>query len=215
MPISQAIIDVTLEEEERPLALSLFTGEQMEETTPGDPRPGWFSRALGRIERLLPPEQRLREYEKLLEKGSLYEQTIRPVFQYARYVLLGELGEKATKGLGDWYFFTPGVRYLTDGYYGHLAERPDPDPLEVMVDFHDQLRARGIQLLVIPIPGKASVYPDFLVASATGPEVSANTERFRARLNKRGVVNLDLHLVSSARRGPPGMATRWMEIPCT
>ncbi len=206
VPLSQAIIDVTLEEEERPLVLSLF---QREEATPEQPPEGspqsWLSQLQGRVSGLLPPEEHLREFEKLLEQSSFYEQRLRPFFQYARYVAVGELGEKATKGLGSWYFFTPGVRYLTERYFDDLAAEEHHDPVEVIVDFRDQLRARGIQLLVIPIPGKASVYPDRLVAEAAPRlEVSAHTTRFRERLNKHGVEVFNLHQVFLEARGRPG-----------
>jgi hypothetical protein len=40
------------------------------------------------------------------------------------------------------------------------------DPLAAIVDFRDQLAARGIRLMVMPVPNKESIYPDRLTPRA-------------------------------------------------
>lgn len=42
------------------------------------------------------------------------------------------------------------------------------DPVAAIVDFRDQLAARGIRLLVMPVPNKESIYPDRLTSRAEG-----------------------------------------------
>lgn len=72
--------------------------------------------------------------------------------------------------VGDdgWLFFGPELRHLTVGpFWGAAAasvsRAPSPehaDPLPAILDFHAQLEAVGVELLVLPVPAKAVVYPD-------------------------------------------------------
>jgi hypothetical protein len=168
VPISQAVIDVKLEDEPKPFFLTLF------------------ERA--------PSEKNLRDFENNLEEGSFYEQRVRPVFQLARYYALRDLGEKALRGRGDhWYFYTPGVRYLTQPFYTELTKPPDDDPVATIADFQRQLAAKGIKLLVMPVPGKATVHPDRLLSGVRPrPEIAAHTRRVMDELRQQGVEVVDL-----------------------
>ena len=150
-----------------------------------------------------PTEKNLREFEDALEENSWVEELGRELFQVARYVAIGELGEKASEGEDGWFFYTPGLRYLREPYFRHPHSESfgQADPVEVIVDFAAQLEARGIELLVVPVPGKGSIYPDW----ATGgleldPEVYAHTTRLREELEERGVATLDLHAAFLAAR---------------
>lgn len=171
VPLSQAVIDVTAGGEPRPFFLTLFTRS--------------------------PSERNLRDFEDKLEQSSYYEQKVRPLFQLGRYHLLRELGEKALAGnQPGWYFFTPGMRYLVEPFYRDLVEPPKDDPVAVIQDLARQLGTRGIELLVMPVPGKASVHPERLVRGvAPGPGLDANTRRVLGELRRRGVAVIDLYRV--------------------
>lgn len=60
------------------------------------------------------------------------------------------------------------------------------DPFAAIVDFRDQLAARGIRLVVMPVPNKESVYPDRLTSRAEvrrgvlAPRTQALLDRLRA-----------------------------------
>ena len=49
------------------------------------------------------------------------------------------------------------------------------DPLAAVVDFHKQLQARGVELLVVPVPPKALVHPELLPALYGEDELAART----------------------------------------
>ncbi len=168
VPITQAFFDITFEDEEKPLFLTLYDKA--------------------------PTEEHLREFENNLEQSSTYEKKIRPLFQLGRYYALRELGEKALAGKSGWYYYTPGVRYLTEPYYTELTKPPQDDPVDAVVDFSRQLRKKGIELIVIPVPGKASIYPENL-ASSVKPNlrVSAHTQRFSQLLREKGIDVFNLH----------------------
>jgi hypothetical protein len=116
----------------------------------------------------------------------------------AQYVLHGKEG---------WLFFLPEVRSMVVGpFWGESAviasrsHRPEyADPLPAIVDFHRQLWDSGINLLVVPVPGKAAVYPEFLLdAMDTDPTLDsdwmldANHTAFLKLLSHSGVQVLDL-----------------------
>ncbi|MGE5293786.1 MAG: alginate O-acetyltransferase AlgX-related protein, partial [Solirubrobacterales bacterium] len=78
---------------------------------------------------------------------------------------------------------------------------------DAIISFRDELAKRGIQLLVMPAPNKASVYPEMLAARAgKGPAVVNGTTRdVLARLKSAGVEVVDLFEVyAQARRESAG-----------
>lgn len=82
------------------------------------------------------------------------------------------------------------------------------DPLAAIVDFKKQLQARGVELLVVPIPPKALVYPELLPGVGTTlPEPPARLDtvesEFLAALRQNGVAVLDLLPALLERRGGP------------
>lgn len=135
----------------------------------------------------------LRAFEKRLEDQSIVAAELRPWLQYARFRLFGNAGTEALVGLDGWWYYGRGVDYLTQN-------EPDP-PLEgfgraaavsAIVDFRDQLASRGVALLVVPVPGKAGVYPDRLSPLAEGPLTRTITDALIADLVVEGVAVVDL-----------------------
>jgi alginate O-acetyltransferase complex protein AlgJ len=70
------------------------------------------------------------------------------------------------------------------------------DPLECLVDVHNQLRGRGIDLLVVPVPSKAAAVPGSLVPAAVGlaenERIDADLAAFVKLLAERGISAIDL-----------------------
>ena len=168
VPITQAILEIA--DDESPQILELFSEA--------------------------PTEEHLRQFEKDLEEYSFFEENIRPVYQLVRYFVRRGLGHKALLGREGWYFYHPGVKYLTEPYYRDRESlMPEgKDPIEVISDFSRQMQARGIQLVVVPVPGKASIYPDKLTSQVEpGEPVHAHTRRFIEELRQAGVEVIDVH----------------------
>jgi hypothetical protein len=122
--------------------------------------------------------------------------------QFFRFVVGHDLGEKAMAGRGGWMFFRPGVQYLSKPYvYDNRSRIVDPtetpyrdDPVKSILTFRDQLARRGVELLVVIAPGKASVYPDMLTAGAK-PELSGkitHSLRTISELRGKGIAVVDL-----------------------
>jgi lysophospholipase L1-like esterase len=81
-------------------------------------------------------------------------------------------------------------------------ETAPADAATAIVAFRDALQARGIHLLVVPMPVKASVYPEQLARHARGadPPVYAHTHALIAELVREGVQTVDLFTVFRVAR---------------
>ncbi len=74
-------------------------------------------------------------------------------------------------------------------------------PREVIVDLHEQLRERNIDLILVLVPDKLSVYPDYLcdrVPDGLSPNLAV--KKFMLQLLEDGVEVVDLHRVMARRR---------------
>lgn len=133
-----------------------------------------------------PTAAHLRAFESDLEKRSWFAQQLRPSMQYVQFAALADGGEKALIGRDGWLFYKPGVQYL--------VERPPAcdDVVAAVMAFRDALAARDIHLLMIPAPGKASVYPDMLTRRATPGPAAGPTQSVVAALEAAGVEVVDL-----------------------
>ena len=108
----------------------------------------------------------------------------------------------AVAGNDGWLFFGGELRLLSLGkFWGDearkvsRAHKPElADPLPAILDFQQQLKARGIELLVVPVPPKAAVYPEKIVAgyNAAADDPAPMLHRFYQELTAAGVDVLDL-----------------------
>ncbi|NLD98813.1 MAG: hypothetical protein GX640_02975, partial [Fibrobacter sp.] len=112
----------------------------------------------------------VRAYEKDVEQSSSVARSIRDQTLITRYALLKDFGDKAIRGINGWLFYKPGIQYLYDPpvvtYNTHLnktiTEPGQDNPLDAILDFKHQLDSIGIDLLVVIVPGKPSIYPDLI-----------------------------------------------------
>jgi hypothetical protein len=143
--------------------------------------------------RHVPTKANLRSFEKELERQSWFARTLGPVMQYGRFGLLSDTGEKALLGKDGWWFYRPGVRYLIDPIpQDTVADHGLEAARLAIIDFRDQLAAMDIRLLVVPAPGKASVYPDRLTGRLDEALTTGPTQRLIADLERAGVEVVNL-----------------------
>lgn len=148
-----------------------------------------------------PTRATLRQFEGRLDSNCRLAQVIRPWVQYARFVLFEDAGDKALIGRSGWFFYRPAVQYLIEPLF------PPEDVFSAIVSFRDDLAKRGIRLLVMPAPNKASVYPEMLAARAAGASepVNAKTRDILAKLKKSGVEIIDLFETCAQARRSSGL----------
>ncbi|MBN1577975.1 MAG: hypothetical protein JW913_15555 [Chitinispirillaceae bacterium] len=156
----------------------------------------------------------LRAYEHGIEERSVVAAAIRPVVQTARFALLGDLGTKAIRGKAGWLFYRPDVEYLyrppvhdarsksVDGNDTALSD----DPVATIVDFKKQLEARGIELMVVIVPGKGSIYPDLITGRVKPGTPLSHSTAIIEMLRQQGVMVIDLFGPFLAERGRDAFA---------
>ncbi len=120
-------------------------------------------------------------------------------------------GRAVVEGKSGWLYLVSELRHLAAGrFWGEAsatvgrAARPDArDPLPAILDFNRALQEKGVKLILVPVPAKAVIYPEFL----PGPSAPAGGERpdrqhreFYSLLRTKGVEVLDL--TDQFRSGP-------------
>ncbi|HKP04889.1 MAG TPA: hypothetical protein VJU77_16165 [Chthoniobacterales bacterium] len=136
----------------------------------------------------------------------------------------------AVAGNDGWLFFGGELRLLSVGRFwgddarkvsrAHKPELADPAP--AILDFQQRLTARGIELLVVPVPPKAAIYPEKIVAGsdARANDPAPTLHRFYEELRAAGVDVLDLSALfiqnRDHQRGPVFCKTdsHWSGIGC-
>jgi alginate O-acetyltransferase complex protein AlgJ len=110
-------------------------------------------------------------------------------------------GQMTVLGKEGWMFFAPELRHLGVGpFWGEAAgkvsqaSKPEQaDPIPVILDFKAQLDKAGIELLFVPVPPKAIIYPEAVSEKATaGARCDPHHQWFYAALRSNGVTVIDL-----------------------
>jgi hypothetical protein len=109
-------------------------------------------------------------------------------------------------GRDGWLFFKAELRHLGAGeFWGPAAEKTSAtsqadakDPLAAIVHYKEQLDKLGIELLLVPVPPKAVIYPEKLsdaVGAKDGqppPRLDPHHQAFYRLLGEKGVKVIDL-----------------------
>ena len=105
-------------------------------------------------------------------------------------------------GVDGWFFLSSDIRFLSVGqFWGpdaakvSRAHKPESaDPIPAIVDFRDQLKKRGIDLLLMPVPPKAAIYPEKILPDVDlhGETAAPCLARFYDELRKREIDVVDL-----------------------
>ena len=142
--------------------------------------------------------------------------------------LAAEGDTMAVAGSNDWLFLRNELRHIGVGpFWGEAAakvsraSKPElADPLPAIVDFNEQLQKRGIELLVVPVPCKALIYPEQLGGTADGRLDTVHQEFYKL-LAEKGVKVLDLTETFQKVKSNPGTPnlycqtdTHWSPYAC-
>lgn len=155
-------------------------------------------------------------FEDRLEEESWVTDAMLPYVQYGLTRTLGVGNQQVYLGTEEWLFFRPAVDPIVGPPFlapeqlerrreaGDAWEEPvEPNPLPAIEELHGDLARRGIGLLVVPTPVKASIHPDLFVDSvrrgrgrgsavAAAPLHNASYGDFLTRLDAAGIPYLDL-----------------------
>ena len=144
---------------------------------------------------LAPQADDIKDFEKGMEKGSVISRWLLPHVQNV-LTHLGAGNEQAYLGKPGWLFYRPDVEYAMGPAFldpvqidqRSRASRVRADPIPAILDFRDQLKARGIELVLLPVPVKPVIDGYMLSASVEPGEGLQNPSfaEFKSRLEKEG-----------------------------
>jgi alginate O-acetyltransferase complex protein AlgJ len=112
-------------------------------------------------------------------------------------------GATTVLGKDGWMFFAPELRHVGAGaFWGEAAAKvskatkpEQADPLPAILDFKAQLDKAGIELLFVPVPPKAIIYPeavsDKVSAASTSSRLDPHHQAFYELLRRSGVKVID------------------------
>ncbi len=106
----------------------------------------------------------LRAFEKKVEDENALVLAVRPRYQLAVWNIFNDPGEKVVLGAGEgrWLFYRQDVEFLVQPSPLDVRSAKLDNPVEAILKFRDQLKAKGVELLVVITPGKPSIYPERL-----------------------------------------------------
>lgn len=171
--------------------------------------------------RLLPRAAELKAVEEQLERESVVSEWLLPRVQSILAGTLRAGNEQVYLGEDGWLFYRPDVEYVTGPPFLNptslrrrtLAAAMQPDPVKAIVAFRDQLAARGIELIAVPIPMKPGVEADKLSAWAEHNAVLQNASfpEFKARIQNAGIRLFDPASVLAERKAAAANSPHYLQ----
>lgn len=135
----------------------------------------------------------LRAFEKKVEDENALVLAVRPRYQLAVWNIFNDPGEKVVLGAGEgrWLFYRQDVEFLVQPSPLDVRSAKLDNPVQAILRFRDQLKAKGVELLVVITPGKPSVYPERLTGSVINS--AGHGKAILDSLTKLGLNTVDLY----------------------
>jgi hypothetical protein len=125
----------------------------------------------------------LRAFENKIDDESAIVLALRPKYQLAVWNIFNDPGEKVVLGADGkcigkscgrdttmasdrWLFYRQDVEFLVQPSPLDVRSAKLDNPITAIEKFRDQLKAKGVELLVVITPGKPSIYPERLTGNA-------------------------------------------------
>jgi len=159
----------------------------------------------------------LRAFENKIDDESAIVLALRPKYQLAVWNLFSDPGEKVVLGAaGDcigkscgrdtadasdrWLFYRQDVEFLVQPSPLDVRSAKLDNPVKAIEKFRDQLKAKGVELLVVVTPGKPSIYTERLTgrdSRVAGAENAAGLQSHGKKildsLTRAGFNTVDLY----------------------
>ncbi len=158
----------------------------------------------------------LRAFENKIDDESAIVLALRPKYQLAVWNLFSDPGEKVVLGAaGDcigkscdreeakpedkWLFYRQDVEFLVQPSPLDVRSAKLDNPVKAIEKFRDQLKAKGVELLVVITPGKPSIYTERLtgrdsrVAGENAAGLQSHGKKILDSLTRAGFNTVDLY----------------------
>ena len=146
----------------------------------------------------------LRAFENKVEDENALVLAFRPKYQLAVWNVFNDPGEKVVLGAncqgesgcagrpGRWLFYRQDVEFLVQPSPLDVRSAKLDNPVLAILKFRDQLKAKGVELLVVVVPGKPSIYPERLTG-VEGLKLAGHGKAILDSLAILGLNTVDLY----------------------
>ena len=136
----------------------------------------------------------LRAFENKVEDENALVLAFRPKYQLAVWNVFNDPGEKVVLGEGEgrWLFYRQDVEFLVQPSPLDVRSAKLDNPIQAILKFRDQLKAKGVELLVVITPGKPSIYPERLTG-VDGLKLAGHGKAILDSLATLGLNTVDLY----------------------
>ena len=114
----------------------------------------------------------------------------------------------------NWFFSGNEIRHLSLGKFWEKpwekVTRNRSNPIPAIVEFHRLLQEKNVELLIVPIPAKATIYPEKF-AGGFSPGEAPGISPFVQILRKKGLNVLDLEPFFLEQRKKGSLERYWCE----
>lgn len=148
---------------------------------------------------------RLAEFEQALQDASAINTFASPAYRKWMLEVFRHGNDKAVIGEDGWIYYGKDLDLIT---LPGFLDGESPTALEAVLDFRDQLSRGEVELLVVPVPSKASANPRHLSSWTSALETASNTDMaaFFQALRENGVHFLDFEdLFARSRARTPDL----------
>ena len=107
----------------------------------------------------------------------------------------------SVEGVDGWRFLPAEIKHLLAGDPSNDPKRP----FDTIVDFNQQLKQLGVRLIVVPVPAKVTIHPEFFDKRLAGAAAASSPEAaFYEALRAKGVdvVDLTQDFAAAKAQGP-------------
>jgi alginate O-acetyltransferase complex protein AlgJ len=119
-----------------------------------------------------------------------------------RYRLLGDTGQQVALGCPQWMFYRDGLRPQPGVGTAPLQARQ-----RLMQGWAQQLKAGGVQLLVVAVPDKSRIQDEQLCGQPVAPAMRERPEQWMQWMQAQGIAFADLRPALSGQAGPMFLRT--------
>lgn len=136
----------------------------------------------------------LRAFENKVEDENALVLAFRPKYQLAVWNIFNDPGEKVVlgSGAGRWLFYRQDVEFLVQPSPLDVRSAKLDNPIQAILKFREQLKAKGVELLVVITPGKPSIYPERLTG-VDGLKLAGHGKAILDSLTRLGLNTVDLY----------------------
>ncbi|MCC5789254.1 MAG: hypothetical protein JJT75_06440 [Opitutales bacterium] len=161
-----------------------------------------------------PSAEHFSSFEAAHEDASFLQAFVQPRLQVAFSRFGGFGNTKTVVGGQGWLYYEPGVSHLTGfpPFDPDLLERRkmlgarNPDPRIAIEAMAKNLAEHGIELILLPVPDKASVHPEFLTKRRRDPLPDPAIGELKTWAEEREIRVLDIFPVFASEREEQGRA---------